>query len=242
MLVTELAERARTRSARNTAPSIVAVMNRAQVAPEDRPAIEQAYRILCSLHDERRNHIWGYYIRNLSRPIWLSQAANRADRLVGNPPWLRYNAMSGPLQRSFRLLAAQRGLWLGGAAVVTSQDLAGLFIARSTELYLKQGGRFGFVVPASMLSRSHYAGFRSGAWSAPTSETHVALSEPWDLTGVAPEPFPVPAAVIFGHRTAAGAGQPLAPAARRASGNVNHHSTRHELDNALPPIGVSTAI
>lgn len=241
-LVTELAERARTRSARNTPLPIAAVMNRAQIAPEHREIVENAYRILCSLHDERRNHVWGYYIRNLARPVWLSQGPNRADRLVGNPPWLRFNAMNAAMQQSFKRLSTERGLWAGGA-VATSQDLAALFVARATELYLKAGGRFGFVMPASTLSRSHYAGFRSATWSTRSSDTTVAFTEPWDLSGVSPEPFPVPAAVLFGERTSGGSASALEPTALKAVGGVrNHHHTWSEIRPLLSWTSQRTAV
>ncbi len=42
---------------------------------------------------EDRNHIWGYVARNLTRPIWLSSEKQKADVVVGNPPWLRLNAL-----------------------------------------------------------------------------------------------------------------------------------------------------
>jgi hypothetical protein len=51
---------------------------------------------MCRLHDEGRDHIWGYYIRNLARPMWLSRDKNRVDILIGNPPWLAYRALVMP--------------------------------------------------------------------------------------------------------------------------------------------------
>jgi SAM-dependent methyltransferase len=221
-LVAALADRARRRSADGRRLAIAAVMNAAGVPPEHRGAVEAAYSILCSLYDARRDHIWGYYIRNLARSIWLSQPSNRADRLVGNPPWLRFNAMSAAMQENFRTLASQRGLWAGGA-VATSQDLAALFVARSVELYMGAGGRFGFVMPASTLSRSHYDGFRRGHWNAPASQTCVAFDEAWDLTAVDPDPFPVPSCVVFGTRVTAGSVRAMPANAHVATAQLDHH-------------------
>ena len=220
-LVTEMADRARSRSSRR-AKLPIAVMTRAGVSPAHRDAVEKAYQILCSLHDARRDHIWGYYIRNLARPVWLSLSANRADRLVGNPPWLRFNAMSERMQANFRRLSTARGLWAGGA-VATSQDLASLFAVRSIELYLKPQGRFGFVMPAATLSRQHYAGFRRGHWNAPTAQTCVAFGQPWELSPINPQPFPVPSCVVFGERTGEASIVAMGEVAEWWSGEVDHH-------------------
>jgi hypothetical protein len=241
-LVTELAERARTRGKRGEVLAITAVMNRAKVPPEHREAIENAYRILCSLHDARRNHIWGYYIRNLARPVWLSLAGNRADRVVGNPPWLRYNAMNPNMQANFRRLSLQRGLWAGGA-VATSQDLASLFVARSVELYLRLGGRFALVMPASTLSRAHYAGFRSGQFNAPSAQTCVAYDEPWELTYVAPPPFPVPSCVVRGSRALSEDAHAMEPSAEWWRGSiVDQHRTWEEVEPLLARTAAPVAV
>lgn len=224
-LVSELAARAQRRTADGKPPRITSVMNAHGVSDEDRPAIEEAYRILCALKDANRDHVWGYYIRNLARPVWLSQSGNRADRLVGNPPWLRFNAMPERMRTRFQVLNRERGL-SASAAVATSQDLAGLFVARSIELYLKVGGRFGFVMPASVLSRQHYQGFRKGVYSAPLSVTTVAFDVPWNLTDVQPNIFPVPSCVVFGKRTDVGAATPLSTTTMAWSGNTTQRHRR----------------
>ena len=66
-----------------------------RVAPgTDTDMLRDSYSALCMLHKQRRNHIWGYVARNLSRPIWLATEAQKADVVVGNPPWLAYSRMS----------------------------------------------------------------------------------------------------------------------------------------------------
>jgi len=45
---------------------------------------------MCRLHDEGRDYIWGYYVRNLAHLVWLARSENRVDILSGNPPWLAY--------------------------------------------------------------------------------------------------------------------------------------------------------
>jgi hypothetical protein len=191
------------------------------VHPDDQAVIAQTFEIMCRLHDEGRNHIWGYYARNLARPIWLSQPANRVDVLVGNPPWLAYRYMPRPMQTSFRELSDARNLW-EGATVATHQDLSGLFVVRCIELYLRAVGRFGFVMPLAALSRRQFAGFRTGRY-----RVKVAFGQPWDLHAVKPSFFPVPASVVFGEQ--AETGVPLAAPAEAWSGRLPVHNASREV-------------
>jgi hypothetical protein len=193
-LVSELADRAADRPPGAPVPSLAAIFRRYAVHPDDQPTVTETFAIMCRLHDEGRNHIWGYYVRNLARPLWLAQDANRVDALVGNPPWLAFRYMPAAMQVSFRELSDSRNLW-EGATVATHQDLSGLFVVRCIELYLRDGGQFGFVMPLAALSRRQFAGFRTGRFRA-----RVAFGQPWDLHAVKPSFFPVPACVVFGER------------------------------------------
>ena len=121
-LVEELADRAAKRPKNSPVPSLSATFTRFGVHPDDRPAIEQTFATMCILHDEGRDHVWSYYVRNLARPTWLSRSENRVDCLVGNPPWLAFRFMTADMQASFRQMSEERGLW-AGASVATHQDL-----------------------------------------------------------------------------------------------------------------------
>lgn len=146
--------------------------------------VSATFALMCRLHDEGRDHIWGYYVRNLARPLWLAQAANNVDVLVGNPPWLAYRFMPAAMQATFKGLSDSRNLW-AGAASAPHQDLSALFVTRCAELYLRRGGRFGFVMPLAALSRRQFAGFRAGRHRA-----SLAFGQPWDLHAVTPSFFP----------------------------------------------------
>lgn len=150
---------------------------------------------LKQLHEDNRNHIWSYYVRNVSRPAWLSRPENRVDVLVGNPPWLSYRHMTKEMQREFKALSRVREFW-HRVSTATHQDLAGLFVARAVERYLKSGGRLGFVVPNSVIDRDYWSGFRRGAFDG----AGVRFTTPWDLRRVRPHMFPRGSAVIFGER------------------------------------------
>jgi SAM-dependent methyltransferase len=197
-LVSDMADRAAQRKTTKR-PSLTATFKRYEVAPEHQPVLLETFRTMCDLHDTGRDHIWGYFTRNLARPVWHARPENRVDVLVGNPPWLSYRFMPADMQATFRKMTSERGMW-AGASVATHQDLSALFVARAAELYLRPGGRFGFVMPLATLTRRQFEGFRKAEFRTPLSKTVLAFDIPWDLHQVKPSIFPVPPSVIFGTR------------------------------------------
>ena len=131
-LVIELCQRASSRARGSKPPNIDGLLANFAVAAGDRAVIDQTFALLCELHDQGRDHIWGFYVRNQARPTWFSWPANRVDALVGNPPWLRYNEMSAEMQAKFKERSQSRSIWAGGR-VATHQDLSGFFAVRSIE-------------------------------------------------------------------------------------------------------------
>ncbi|MBA2305114.1 MAG: hypothetical protein H0W08_21145 [Acidobacteria bacterium] len=220
-LVTEMADRATTSKTGSKLPSLVATFKRYHVAEDDQPMLLETFRTMCALHATGRDHIWGYFTRNLARPVWHARPENRVDALIGNPPWLSYRFMPPEMQVSFRKMTTERAMW-AGAAVATNQDLSALFAVRATELYLRAGGRFGFVMPLATLSRKQFAGFRDGEFRPPAEHTYLAFAEPWDLHAIKPSIFPVPPCVVFGTR--ASSPLPLSGQGRQWSGRVPQHN------------------
>ncbi len=171
-------------------------IRRLALAEEDLPALNANFARLKQLHEAQRNHIWSYYIRNVSRPAWLAREENRVDVLIGNPPWLSYRHMTEAMQKRFKSLAKDRDFW-HNETTATHQDLAGLFVARATERYLKTGGRLAFVVPNPVVDRDYWAGFRRGRFDG----ANVTFAPSWDLRRIRPHLFPRGSAVIFAART-----------------------------------------
>jgi hypothetical protein len=196
-LVTQLTDMATNRAHGSPPPSLKGVVSKFAISEADATVITETFDALCRLNDEGRNHIWGYYVRNLARPLWLNRPDNRLGALVGNPPWLAYRYMTADMQGRLREAMQERAMW-AGAKVATQQDLSGYFVARTAELYLTDFGRFGFVMPYAVLSRLAYEGFRSGGLRNADVGVWLSFDTPWDLHEVKPDPFPVPCAVIFG--------------------------------------------
>ena len=187
-------------------PSCERIINQFGVLGEDdAKTLQTTFNLLCELNATGRDSIWGYYVRNQIRPVWLSMPEHKVDVLVGNPPWVAYRYMTKHMQQLHKAFSQDRGLW-GASKLVTQQDLVSLFVVRSAEKYLKNGGKFGYVVPNSVLSRGQYESFRSGKWG---KYLRCEFTEVWDMDGIRPHPFPVPAGVIYGRTSSATEGVEL---------------------------------
>ena len=199
---------------------------------EERSAVEEVISSLQRLHDLKRDHIWAYYTRNMVRPVALSRA--RVDAVISNPPWINYNQTFDILRTELENLSRNRyGIWAGGR-YATHQDVAGLFFARSVDLYLRDGGVIGFVLPHSALQAGQYSKWRTGRWRAGRSgesvEVDFTLKPAWDLERLEPNTFfPVPASVVFARKCPLGtAGKPLANPVELWWGRAGAEDVRRE--------------
>ncbi|NDR53903.1 N-6 DNA methylase [Actinomyces sp. 565] len=184
------------------------VLDRLQIADgAARDTVRRTFSKMRDLQRRGRDHIWGYYVRNLIRPLWLALPDNRVDVLVGNPPWLRYNKMSGAMQDRYRLMAQAKGL-LSGPKGASSRDLSTLFVVRALDRYGTPDARFAFVMPHGTITRYPHEGFRSGQWG-PAQEAVFATS--WDLQPLSRATgFPMTSCVVRGWAsTRAGAMSPV---------------------------------
>ena len=162
----------------------------------DWAVLEETYETMRRLQNEERNHIWGYVARNLARPVWLSSEAQKADVVIGNPPWVSSRYMEGSYQERFRTECEAAGLWIGGN-VATQQDLSGYFYMRAASLYMRRTGRIAMVLPYAAMSRQAYGAFRKGeVASFGNVEMWLRFTEAWTFPEVQPL-FPVPSCVLF---------------------------------------------
>lgn len=199
-LVVELADYAAEKKLGTSPTSLERIFQRTGTPMKFMPVLKTTFETMRKLHREGRNHIWGYYIRNLARPMWLARKANRVDILIGNPPWLAYRFMSPNMKKKYRQMSEARMLWFGRTSA-THQDLSSLFLVRSCELYLKQKGKFAFVLPCAALDREYYAGLRNGEFGDASGGLKLSYNKPWDLRNVKPSIFPRASCVLFGSQS-----------------------------------------
>ena len=171
--------------------------------PQARQTLTETLGKLESLHSQGRDHIWGYYTRNLVRPVTL--ARKKVDVIIGNPPWINYNQTVDVLRQALVQQSRELyGIW-AGRQYSTHQDVAGLFFTRCVDLYLKDGGVIGMVMPHSALQAGQYRRWRTGVWTAgnrgETLTVDFTLKSAWDLEKLEPNNFfPIPASVVFARR------------------------------------------
>ena len=204
----------------------------------ERTMLEATIATLQRLRQEGRDHIWAYYTRNMVRPVALSRS--KVDVIIGNPPWIPYRDTADVLRTELEALSRQRyGIWAGGN-YATHQDVAGLFFARSVDLYLETGGVIGMVLPHSALQAGQYAKWRTGKWQSArktrTLSVDFSLKTAWDLEKLEPNSFfPVPASVAFARNLG------LAGDAKPLMGTVEQWLGRPGADDVLRISGPMTS-
>ena len=152
--------------------------------------------------------------------------------IVGNPPWLNYNKTVSTLRTELERQSKDLyDIWTGGR-YASNQDIAGLFFSRCADLYLKDGGLIGMVMPHSALQTGQYSKWRTGAWSAAKSNAGLTVDfgykMAWDLEKLEPNTFfPITAAVVFAKRTGGvGRASPLTGQVERWTGSPGAHADR----------------
>lgn len=176
-------------------------------------AVKNTSKFLNRVITEKKNHVWRSYLMNLSQPYRLK---GRINYIIGNPPWVVYNAMneSPERQQKFRVESERLNLWVGKESA-TQNDLAATFVATCVMLYLtklvNKENSFGFVLPYAVLKTNHWKKFRECSWvvhdkSKKSKNTKLRIiktaiiNTAWDLKEMRKIPFNTNSAVIFGRK------------------------------------------
>ena len=174
--------------------------------PAERDPMTAVAANMQALHRDNRNHVWAYYLRNMTRPMVISQ--QKVDAIIGNPPWLTYDQSADIIREELKSLSQNRyQIWAGGPNS-PHQDLATLFYVRVAELYLKGSGKIGMVLPHSVLRTGHHLKFRNAYYETkrpPRSRAakqaislDFSVKAPWDLAKLNPNNFfPNTSCVVF---------------------------------------------
>ncbi len=126
--------------------------------------------------------------------------------VVGNPPWLSYRYVEKGAYQEFlkKEITETYKLLTRRPELLTHMELGALFFVRSAALFLKDGGRIGFVLPKSVLVADQHHALREGSHAA-----RLRLTQVWDSEGMRPL-FNVPASVAFGEKPPKKTDWPLA--------------------------------
>lgn len=146
---------------------------------------------MAELIELKKDTVWAFILKNIYKPLFLRD--QKFDVVIGNPPWLSYRYVESTDYQAFlrdlilneyKLLSSER------AELITQMELATLFFARSTDLYLAEGGTISFVMPRSLFVADQHHNFRNGAFTP-----KMKIKEAFDLEEVDPL-FHVPSCVI----------------------------------------------
>ncbi|AKG38298.1 hypothetical protein MA03_02010 [Infirmifilum uzonense] len=170
----------------HAAESFRAILSEAEAA-----VMADFYDTLLSLKRLGRDSIWVSIVESYIVPEAYS---GTFDCVVGNPPWLSYRFIADtkyqeevikPLIKDYYQLTTKDEL-------ITQMEMAALFLARALDMYLKEGGAVGFVMPRSVFSADQHHNLRTGK----VSRISYTFLEVIDLEKVSPL-FYVPACAII---------------------------------------------
>lgn len=162
---------------------------------EDDREVQVLYTVaeaLKEMIEEGRDTIWVFVLKNIYKPLFLR---DRFDIIIGNPPWLSYRYVERSDYQRFlkEQITKVYRLVEGRAELVTHLELGTLFLVKSADLYLKDKGRIGFVLPKSIFSGDQHDALRRGQ----AAQENFSITELWDLEAVSPL-FNVSSSVLFG--------------------------------------------
>ncbi|MFP3317293.1 MAG: N-6 DNA methylase [Candidatus Nanopusillus sp.] len=150
-----------------------------EILLKERKKLAKLYQELFKLEKEGKDGIWIYIIKNAFAPL----LKGKFDYIIGNPPWInweslpeQYRESSKELWKKYGLLEIKGKTGLGKV----KRDLSMLFLARCFDLYLKVGGKLGFVITFTVFKNQAGAGFRN--FLARRTKIHVIH----DLVTLAP--------------------------------------------------------
>ena len=125
---------------------------------EDRSALKDAHETLRRIIKKHANGVWTWYIRNQLAPYALSR--RKVDRIVANPPWLRFSEIQEPRRKAEIQALAEKLSLTSPGNTKTGGDIAGLFVAATKQRYLAKAGRAAYVLNAAAVGAKNWNAFR----------------------------------------------------------------------------------
>ncbi len=152
--------------------------------PNELPENADIIKTILALRAQNKNHVWGFILKNIYTPYYMRE---KADIVIGNPPWLTYHDVASPKRQQFLDNIYTDYNMMAGGRNKTHQDMAGFFICRSFEYLKNKEGRVYFVVTRSIMNADQYHGLRTGSWknlhiSNDNRNNKIALEKIWDIS------------------------------------------------------------
>lgn len=113
---------------------------------QDVEVLRELYSKLHELHSAGRNGMWARIIKNAFAPVFLAPF----DFVAGNPPWIGWENLPEGYREETKGLWHEHGLFVhSGMDTILGKgkkDISMLMTYVAADNYLKDGGRFGFVI------------------------------------------------------------------------------------------------
>jgi hypothetical protein len=152
--------------------------------------LTEFYSKLLKLKNRGLDAIWIPIIKSYTTSTMFEKMF---DYVVGNPPWIAYRYIANPEYQNIvkSLIAGTYGLVLD-EHLMTHMEMATLFFVRVLDLYLREGGLIGVVMPRAIFSADQHSNFRIGK----VSKVKYRIAEIIDCENVKPL-FYVPTCAII---------------------------------------------
>lgn len=146
------------------------------------------------LQREGRNGIWHFIICNSYRPGLTEKQFNC---IVSNPPWMAMSKLAdNPYRTALREIARKFNIHPRGASH-PHMELATIFLVSSIHRYLKEGARWSFIMPISLMSGLNHEPFRLAQYQNSTMELNATVTAIWELPATT---FKNNAVVLLGNK------------------------------------------
>src|SRR3990170_1846022 len=108
------------------------------ISSEDEVLLRELYERIEELHNDRRDGIWPRILSASFAPVF----ERKFDLIVGNPPWVNWDALSDSYKEATEPLWREAGLY--DTYKGDKDDICFLMTRLAMKRYLKEGGRLVF--------------------------------------------------------------------------------------------------
>jgi hypothetical protein len=133
-----------------------------KLPPDQLEILTSTLNTLMDLNDKGEDSIWIFWLNNMYAPLALKES--KFDLVVGNPPWVEMRYFENKDYQDFLKKSVLEYELIDSKEVklYTHIEIATLFYRKVSDLYLKEEGVIGFVMPRSILTGAlHHVRFKS---------------------------------------------------------------------------------
>ena len=151
---------------------------------------------LSTLIKQKQDSIHAFILKNIYKPAIM----DKFDIIIGNPPWIVYNSLGTIRQQTLKKYLRSYSLLPKQQTLFTSTEIATLFYVRCADLFLKENGRIGFVMPRSIFNGDQHNFFRLCNYSSIVPVIYDKIYDMGFIVNKVRPLFSIPSCVIFGTR------------------------------------------